>query len=167
ACSNAGTRTTMPEPSASQQPGAGEPAEEQGAMLPGGDEVFLQEGGEDLQRSGEAEEEMGHATRKGGGEEELEGDESPTTLQVQLQREILALPEDAASPQDEEDTEQRLTRAERSLLELQEIDPGAEFGRQEMLSGEPIPWRHRSLVLDYFRALRERDNQQQEREGTR
>lgn len=151
-----------PDPSASQEDGAGDSTEQEGPMLPGGEEVFLQEGGEDVEQQQLAEEEMGHATREGGGEEELELGEL-TTLEVQLERELLGIPEEEADPESEE-KEELVTRAERSFLDYEEISPPDDFAVQELLQPESIPWRYRQLVLNYFRTLRERDNQQQEQD---
>lgn len=151
-----------PDPSAGQDDGEGESSEQEGPMLPGGEEVFLQEGGEDAEQQQLAEEEMGHATREGGGEEELDPGEL-TTLEVQLERELLGVPEEEADPESE-DKEELVTRAERSFLEYEEISPPDAFAVQELLQSESIPWRYRQLVLNYFKVLRERDNQQQEQE---
>lgn len=153
-----------PDATASQDEGQGESTDESGPMLPGGDEVFLQEGGEDVEQSQLSEEEMGHATREGGGEEELELGEV-STLDVQLEREILEIPEEEAEPESE-DKEELVTKAEQSFLEFEDVVTPDETAMQELLQAESIPWRYRQLVLDYFRALRNRDNQkpQQDRE---
>lgn len=151
-----------PEAKASQEDGNGESTDQEGPMLPGGEEVFLQEGGEDVEQQQQADEEMGHATREGGGEEELELGEL-TTLEVQLEREILGVPEEEADPESE-DKEELVTRAEQSFLDYEEISPPDDFAAQELLQAESIPWRYRRLVLSYFKTLRERDNQQQEQD---
>ncbi len=152
-----------PDPNAREQDGQGDSTEDTGAMLPGGDEVFLQEGGEDLEQVEAGEEELGHATREGGGEEELELGEM-TTLEVQLQREILAVPEPEEEEDPEADKEELVTRAERSYLDFESVELPPEFEKQELLESEPIPWRYRPYVLTYFKALRERDNQRREEE---
>lgn len=150
-----------PDPNASQQPGEGEQADEAESMLPGGEEVFLQEGGEDMEQAEMSEEEMGHATREGGGEEQLEEGEA-TTLEVQLQQEMLELAEEQLPPPDPEETEEEkeelTTKMERSFLEFENMPPTEQFAIQELLQAESIPWRYRQLVLKYFRTLRERDN---------
>lgn len=151
-----------PEAKASQEDGDGQSTDQEGPMLPGGEEVFLQEGGEDVEQQQQADEEMGHATREGGGEEELELGEL-TTLEVQLEREILGVPEEEADPESE-DKEELVTRAEQSFLDYEEISPPDDFAAQELLQAESIPWRYRQLVLSYFKTLRERDNQQQEQD---
>lgn len=150
-----------PDPNASQQEGQGESTEDSSAMLPGGEEVFLQEGGQDPQQKELGEEDLGHATREGGTEQELEQGEVET-LEVQLQREILAVPELRQEQPTEEEKEEKITRAERSFLEFESVNVPGEFARQELLESEPIPWRYRELVLRYFKALRERDNQQRD-----
>lgn len=150
-----------PDPNASEQDGEGESTEESGAMLPGGEEVFLQEGGEDLEQTEAGEEDLGHATREGGEEQELELGEL-NTLEVELQREILAVPEPEQEELTEEEKEEEITRAERSFLDFEAVNQPGEFARQELLESESIPWRYRRLVLTYFKALRERDNQQRE-----
>lgn len=151
------------DPSASQDEGEGDSTEETGPMLPGGDEVFLQEGGEDVEQSPMSDEEMGHATREGGGEEVLEEGEI-SALDVQLEQEILAVPEDIAEPEDVE-KEELVTRAETSFLEFERIVSPAEYAVQELLQAESIPWRYRQLVLTYFKRLRERDNQQPQQDS--
>lgn len=151
------------DPSASQDEGEGESTEETGPMLPGGEEVFLQEGGEDVEQQPMSDEEMGHATREGGGEEMLEEGEV-TALDVQLEQEILAVPEDIAEPEDEE-KEELITRAEQSFLDFEQIEQPQEYALQELLQAETIPWRYRQLVLTYFQRMRERDNQQPPRSG--
>ena len=157
---NSEGQEATPDPNASQQQGQGEPTEEQGAMLPGGEEVFLQEGGEDLERSQAAEEELGHATREGGEEQELDPGELET-LDVQLQREILAVPEEEETGEDEE-KEEEITRAETSRLDFLDVAARRSFSPQDLLHAEPIPWRYSNLVLTYFKLLRERDNQRKE-----
>lgn len=156
-----------PDAEASPQEGEGEPGEESGTMLPGGDEVFLQESGEDMQQAEQAEEEMGHATREGGTEQELDTGEL-TTLEVQLQREMLLMPEEPprADPEaeNEEEMEEEVTKAERSFLDFVDRPAMQESAVQELLESEAIPWRYRKLVLDYFKALRARDNQQRDRQ---
>lgn len=150
------------DPSAGQDDSEGESTEESGPMLPGGEEVFLQEGGEDVEQQPMAEEEMGHATREGGGEEMLQEGEI-TALDVQLEQEMLEVPEDVAEPEDE-DKEELETRQESSYLEFEDVERPSEYAVQELLQAESIPWRYRQLVLDYFTRLRERDNQPPEQE---
>ncbi len=152
-----GREQAAADPSASPQAAQGDSSEEAAAMLPGGDEVFLQEGGEDIERPQSAQEDLGHATREGGGEETLQGGE-PTSLQVQLEREMLAIPE-PEDPRREEEPEEQVTRAERSFLRFERLQVRSEFEAGAPLQRQPVPWRARRLVLEYFRALRARDNQ--------
>ena len=158
-----------PEPSESQQEGQGESSEESGETLPAGEEVFLQQGGEEIEQMELGEEEVGHATRDGGEELELELGELET-LEVQLQRELLAaeeLPEDPEDPDEEEEKEELVTKAEDSRIDFREVVRPEEAALQELLQSESVPWEYRQIVLAYFKALRERDNQKDEEEGRR
>ena len=152
---------TPPDPSASSEQSEGEPAEEPGAMMPGGDEVFLQEEGEELDPGELSEEEIGHATREGGDEQVFEEGEL-STLEVELEREILALPPEETPEEEEEDKIEEITRSERSRLETRNVTARSEFARQEDLHGEPIHWRYRALIRDYFMKMRARDNVRRE-----
>jgi len=157
-----------PDPNESQQDGQGESTEESGETLPAGEEVFLQQGGEEIEQMELGEEEVGHATREGGEELELELGELET-LEVQLQRELLAaeeLPEDPEDAEDEE-KEELVTKAEDSRIDFREVTRPDEAALQELLQSESVPWEYRQIVLAYFKALRERDNQKDEEEGTR
>jgi len=157
-----------PDPNESQQEGQGESTEESGQTLPAGEEVFLQQGGEEIEQMELGEEEVGHATREGGEELELELGELET-LEVQLQRELLAaedLPEDPEDPEEEE-KEELVTKAEDSRIEFREVTRPDEAALQELLQSESVPWEYRQIVLAYFKALRERDNQKDEEEGRR
>jgi hypothetical protein len=114
------------------------------------------------------EEEVGHATRDGGEELELELGELET-LEVQLQRELLAaeeLPEEPEDPEEEE-KEELVTKAEDSRIDFREVTRPDEAALQELLQSESVPWEYRQIVLAYFKALRERDNQKDEEEGRR
>jgi len=157
-----------PDPNESQQDGQGESTEESGQTLPAGEEVFLQQGGEEIEQMELGEEEVGHATREGGEELELELGELET-LEVQLQRELLAaedLPEDPEDP-DEEEKEELVTKAEESRIEFREVTRPDEAALQDLLQSESVPWEYRQIVLAYFKALRERDNQKDDEEGKR
>ncbi len=157
-----------PDPNESQQDGQGESTEESGQTLPAGEEVFLQQGGEEIEQMELGEEEVGHATREGGEELELELGELET-LEVQLQRELLAaedLPEDPEDPAEEE-KEELVTKAEDSRIDFREVSRPNEAALQDLLQSESVPWEYRQIVLAYFKALRERDNQKDEEEGKR
>lgn len=156
-----------PDPNQSQQEGQGESTEESGESMPAGEEVFLQDGGEEIEQMELGEEEIGHATREGGEEQQLELGELET-LEVQLMREILETeppPNDPEEPEEEE-KEERVTEAEESRLEFRQVQRPDEGALQEILQSESVPWEYRQLVLAYFRALREKDNQPDE-EGSR
>jgi hypothetical protein len=158
-----------PDPNQSQQDGQGESTEESGETLPAGEEVFLQQGGEEIEQMELGEEEVGHATRDGGEELELELGELET-LEVQLQRELLAaedLPEDRDDPEEEKEKEELVTKSEDSRIDFREVIRPDEAALQELLQSESVPWEYRQIVLAYFKALRERDNQKDEEEGRR
>ncbi len=59
-----------------------------------------------------------------------------------------------------------MTEAEESRLEFRQVQRPDEGALQEILQSESVPWEYRQLVLAYFRALREKDNQTDE-EGSR
>ena len=157
-----------PDPNESQQDGQGESTEESGQTLPAGEEVFLQQGGEDIEQMELGEEEVGHATREGGEELELELGELET-LEVQLQRELLAAQDFPEDPEDseKEEKEELVTKAEDSRIEFREVTRPDEAARQELLQSESVPWEYRQIVLAYFKALRERDNQKDDEEEGR
>ncbi|NKB88241.1 MAG: hypothetical protein GKS06_08480 [Acidobacteria bacterium] len=157
-----------PDPNQSQQDGQGESTEESGQTLPAGEEVFLQEGGEEIEQMELGEEEVGHATRDGGEELDLELGELET-LEVQLQRELLAAedpPEDPEEPEEEE-KEELVTKAEQSRIEFRDVARPDEAALQDLLQSASVPWEYRQLVLAYFKAQRELDNQKDEEEGER
>jgi hypothetical protein len=157
-----------PDPNQSQQDGQGESTEESGQTLPAGEEVFLQEGGEEIEQMELGEEEVGHATREGGEELDLELGELET-LEVQLQREILAAedpPEDPEDPEEEE-KEELVTKAEESRIDFREVTRPDEAALQELLQSASVPWEYRQIVLAYFMAQRELDNQKDEEEEGR
>ena len=149
-----------PDPNASQQEGQGESTEESGTTLPGGDEVFLQQGTDEADPTQLGEEEVGHATREGGEEQELVQGEL-STLEVELQREILAIPEE----EDEEELEEQeelVIEAEASQLKFQTVESLSEFAEQELMQTETVPWSYRDLVRGYFQTMRKRDNQKED-----
>ena len=149
-----------PDPNASQQEGQGESTEESGTMLPGGDEVFLQQGMDEADQAQLGEEEVGHATREGGEEQDLVQGEL-STLEVELQREILAMSEEEAEEEPEE-MEELVIKAELSRLEFQTVESPSEYAQQELMQTETVPWSYRDLVRSYFKTLRARDNQQED-----
>jgi len=149
-----------PDPNASQQEGQGESTEESGTTLPGGDEVFLQQGTDEADQAQLGEEEVGHATREGGEEQDLLQGELGT-LEVELQREILAMPQEEGEEEAEEQ-EELVIKAEASRLEFQTIDSPSEFAEQDLLQTETVPWNYRDVVRSYFKTLRERDNQKED-----
>ena len=150
-----------PDPNASQQEGQGESTEESGTTLPGGDEVFLQQGTDEADQPQLGEEEVGHATREGGEEQDLMQGEL-STLEVELQREILALPDEEPEEETEEQEEELIIKAEASRLEFQTVESPSEFAEQEIMQTETVPWGYRDLVRLYFKTLRARDNQKED-----
>jgi len=157
-----------PDPNQSQEDGQGESTEESGQTLPAGEEVFLQDGGEEIEQMELGEEEVGHATREGGEELDLELGELET-LEVQLQRELLAAEDPLLDPEDpeEEEKEELVTKAEESRIDFREVSRPDEAALQELLQSEGVPWEYRQIVLAYFKAQRELDNQKDEEEGRR
>ena len=129
-------------------------------MLPGGDEVFLQQGTDEADQAQLGEEEVGHATREGGEEQDLVQGEL-STLEVELQREILAMSEEEAEEEPEE-MEELVIKAEVSRLEFQTVESPSEYAQQELMQTETVPWSYRDLVRSYFKTLRARDNQQED-----
>jgi len=102
----------------------------------------------------------GHATS-----EAIEGAEmqlgQATTLEVQLEMEVLdeqEAPLEPEEPPDPEDIFQEASRQETSIVEYRNVRPSS-YAEGSALSVEQIPWRYRNLVKRYFLAIRPRENQ--------
>lgn len=76
-----------------------------------------------------------------------------TRLEVQLEMEKLASQKRAPEPEPEEISHEP-TREKRSQLAYRERAETSPYARAEPMSAEPIPWRYRRLVKDYFLTLR-------------
>ena len=130
---------------------------QQAAALPS-DEVQKQSGGGESgdptdQEGGPA----GHATSDPlGGELKLG---APTTLEVQLEMEILEKPEEAEEEGiDPEDIFQEASRQQSSGLEYRDVRGRSSYAAGSALNVERIPWRYRNLVKKYFLAIRPRES---------
>jgi len=103
----------------------------------------------------------GHATS-----EAIEGAEmqlgQATTLEVQLEMEVLDKEEDPLQPEephDPEDIFQEASRQETAIVEYRNVRGPSSYAEGSALSVEQIPWRYRNLVKRYFLAIRPRENQ--------
>jgi hypothetical protein len=143
----------------SEQTGA---ESQQGAMAMPSDEVQKAAGsGETGDPSDQQGGPAGHATS-----EAMEGAEmtlgNATTLEVQLEMEVLdkqepEMPE--VEPPDPEDIFQEASRQETALVEYRSVRSPSSYAEGSALSVEQIPWRYRNLVKRYFLAIRPRENQ--------
>jgi hypothetical protein len=103
----------------------------------------------------------GHATS-----EAVEGAEmqlgQATTLEVQLEMEVLDkedAPLEPEEPPDPEDIFQEASRQETAMVDYRNVRRPSSYAEGSALSVEQIPWRYRSLVKRYFLAIRPRENQ--------
>jgi hypothetical protein len=134
---------------------------QEGAMAMPSDEVQKSaasgETGDPSQQGGPA----GHATS-----EAMEGAEmqlgQATTLEVQLEMEVLAKEENPLEPEeppDPEDIFQEASKQETATVEYRNVRRPSSYAEGSALSVEQIPWRYRSLVKRYFLAIRPRESQ--------
>jgi hypothetical protein len=143
----------------SEQTGA---ESQQGAMAMPSDEVQKTAGsGESGDPSDQQGGPAGHATS-----EAIEGAEmtlgQATTLDVQLEMELLAEEEDPLEPEeppDPEDIFQEASKQETAMVEYRNVRSPSSYAEGSALSVEQIPWRYRNLVKRYFLAIRPRENQ--------
>jgi hypothetical protein len=87
---------------------------------------------------------------KGGGDAQREG--PPTTLDVQLQKEEISGMHD----QDQgikEDLDE-VSKQERSKLDYRNVKSELSPAQKDLLNQDRIPWEYRSLIKDYFQAIR-------------
>lgn len=103
----------------------------------------------------------GHATS-----EAMEGAEmqlgQATTLDVQLEMEVLDKQEDPLEPEEPPDPEeifQEASQQETATVEYRNVRRPSDYAEGSALSVEQIPWRYRNLVKRYFLAIRPRENQ--------
>ena len=140
-----------------QQASAEEGGEAQSAAALPSDEVQKQSGGGESgdpsdQEGGPA----GHATSDPMGGELKLG--APTTLEVQLEMELLQKPEEPEEETDPEDIFQEASRQENSVLEYRSVRGRSSYAEGAALNVERIPWRYRNLVKKYFLAIRPRES---------
>jgi len=144
-----------PEGQPPSQPGAATAtdasSEAGGLAMPGGD---VQSRGPDLDGSTRRDDldagPAGHASGPSTGGDSLEGE--PTSLEVQLEIEMLRRQEARQHPVPEEIFE-KPSRQQDSLLEYREASQPSAYADQDVMTGESIPWRHRSTVKRYFLTL--------------
>lgn len=92
----------------------------------------------------------GDTTGPGGpGEDEVLGE--ATTLEVQLEMEVLSL-EEQDEPVPEEIFE-RLSREEKSTLNYEDIQSPSSYAEESAMERESVPWQYRSLVKRYFLSI--------------
>jgi hypothetical protein len=87
---------------------------------------------------------------KGGGDAQREG--PPTTLDVQLQKEQI----EGMHDQDQglkEDLDE-VSKQERSKLDYRNVKSELSPAQKDLLNQDRIPWEYRSLIKDYFQAIR-------------
>jgi hypothetical protein len=85
-----------------------------------------------------------------------------TTLEVQLEMEVLAKEENPLEPEeppDPEDIFQEASKQETATVEYRNVRRPSSYAEGSALSVEQIPWRYRSLVKRYFLAIRPRESQ--------
>jgi hypothetical protein len=85
-----------------------------------------------------------------------------TTLEVQLEMEVLDKEENQPEPEeppDPEDLFQEASRQETAMVEYRSVRKPSSYAEGAALSVEQIPWRYRNLVKRYFLAIRPRENQ--------
>jgi hypothetical protein len=103
-----------------------------GAMMPGGSEgTGLMPGG------------------KGGSDAPREG--APTSLQVQLQQEKVAGMQDGGEKPENIDES---SKQERSRLDYRNVKSDLSPAQKDLLNQDSIPWEYRTLIKDYFQAIR-------------
>jgi len=135
---------------------------QEGAMAMPSDDVQKSassgEGGDPSDQQGGP---AGHATS-----EAVEGAEmqlgQATTLEVQLEMEVLDEeldPLEPEEPPDPEDIFQEASRQETATVEYRSVRQPSSYAEGAALSVEQIPWRYRNLVKRYFLAIRPRENQ--------
>jgi hypothetical protein len=87
---------------------------------------------------------------KGGGDAQREG--PPTTLDVQLQKEEI----EGVHDQDQgikEDLDE-VSKQERSKLDYRNVKSELSPAQKDLLNQDRIPWEYRSLIKNYFQAIR-------------
>ena len=93
----------------------------------------------------------GETTGPGGpGEDQVFGES--TTLDVQLEMEMLSPLEEEAEPVPEEIFE-RLSREEKSTLNYEDVRGRSSYADESAMTRESVPWQYRSLVKRYFLSL--------------
>lgn len=143
----------------SEQTGA---ESQQGAMAMPSDEVQKTAGsGESGDPSDQQGGPAGHATSEAIEDAEMTLGQA-TTLEVQLEMEVLSEQEDPLKPEeppDPEDIFQEASRRETARVEYRSVRSPSSYAEGSALSVEQIPWRYRNLVKRYFLAIRPRENQ--------
>ena len=93
----------------------------------------------------------GETTGPGGpGEDQVFGE--ATSLEVQLEMEMLSPIEEEAEPVPEEIFE-RLSREEKSTLNYENVRGRSSYAEESAMTRESVPWPYRSLVKRYFLSL--------------
>jgi hypothetical protein len=87
---------------------------------------------------------------KGGGDAQREG--PPTTLNVQLQKEEIEGVHDQAQGIKEDLDE--VSKQERSKLDYRNVKSELSPAQKDLLNQDRIPWEYRSLIKNYFQAIR-------------
>src|ERR1051326_4111958 len=87
---------------------------------------------------------------KGGGDAQREG--PPTTLNVQLQKEEIKGVHDQAQGIKEDLDE--VSKQERSKLDYRNVKSELSPAQKDLLNQDRIPWEYRSLIKNYFQAIR-------------
>ncbi len=80
---------------------------------------------------------------------------APTSLEVQLQEEIVEAQMDEITRNDaEEDTQELATRQEESTLDYRDVASDLTPAQQELLNQDRIPREYQNLIKEYFEAIR-------------
>lgn len=135
---------------------------QEGAMAMPSDEVQKSassgEGGDPSDQQGGP---AGHATSEAVEDAEMQLGQA-TTLEVQLEMEVLAKeqnPLEPEEPPDPEDLFQEASRQETATVDFRSVQRPSTYAEGSALSVEQIPWRYRNLVKRYFLAIRPRESQ--------
>ena len=85
-------------------------------------------------------------------------EEEPTSLEVQLEREMLDIGEEPEEPDPEEITH-RPSQKRESKLAYEPVQRSTTYVEAEVMHPDPIPWRYRDIIQQYFQAIQQKAEQ--------
>ena len=85
-------------------------------------------------------------------------EEEPTSLEVQLEREMLDTEEEPEEP-DPEEIIQRPSQKRESKLAYEPVQRTTTYVEAEVMHPDRIPWRYRSIIQQYFQAIQQKAEQ--------